>query len=387
MSISASTGAGRVEFDLLCLIARPRPDLPRAAALLRGGVDFFELIRLAGEHGVRPQLIGSLRSLSWEAVPAPARQTLETYQRFHGARALALGEELARLAAAFAKQGIPFVTFKGLALAIALYGDLARREYSDLDLLVPEHRIDDAERLLESLGYVAAAGDRAFRRAFLGYLRQCAFVHSGIDAVVDLHWAFSGVHVPFPLAVADAWRDIGHVTMGAHVLPTVTGENLALLLAGHGTKESWRCLSWVADFALLIDRQPELDWTSIHRRARAEGCGNTVLLGCALALELLGTPMPLEMAGLIARSPRVPALAADLARRLRAGELESLEEENFTDFNLCDSRFDKLKAVLRLAVMRTSGDYEAMKLPQALWPVYYATRPFRLAAKALSALR
>ena len=387
MSISASTGAGRVEFDFLCLIARPHPDLPRAAALLRDGLDYSELIRLAGEHGVRPQLIGGLRSLSWESVPETAKDSLEAYQRFHGARALALGEELVRIGAAFAGQGLPFITFKGPALAVALYGDLARREYSDLDLLVPEHRIDDAERLLESLGYAAAAGERAFRRAFLGYLRQCAFVHPGIDSVVDLHWAFSGIHVPFPLVVADAWRDIGHVTMGTHVLPTVTGENLALLLAGHGTKESWRCLGWVADFALLIDRQPELDWTAVHRRARAQGCGNTVLLGCALALELLGTPVPSEMAGLIARSPRVPALAAGLARKLRAGELESLEEENFTDFNLCDSRLDKLKAVLRLAVMRTSGDYEAMKLPQALWPVYYATRPFRLAAKALSALR
>ena len=39
------------------------------------------------------------------------------------------------------------------------------------------------------------------------------------------------------------------------------------------------------------------------------------------------------------------------------------------------------------AFTRTTGDYEAMKLPPALWPVYYATRPFRLAAKAVAAMR
>lgn len=394
MSVSAKfpasptgTVTGSVEFELLCRIARPRPDLARAREVLRAGVDFSVLIELAAEHGVRPQLIGGLQALSWEAVPAAARDMLESYQRFHCARALSLAEELCRVAAAFAERGLRLAAFKGPALAVALYGDVSCREYTDLDILVPESRVDDSEWLLDALGYRGDAGDRAFRRAFLGYLRQCAFVHPGIDAAIDLHWDFSGIHVPFPLTPAEVWCDLAQVSIGDHAIPTISGANLALLLAGHGTKEAWRCLSWVCDFALLLDRHPEFDWAAIHRRARAQGCGDAVLLGCAMALELLETPVPPVLQGPIAASTRVRALAAFLAGELRRGLPLPAPERHFSDFHLCDSRLDKLKAVMRLVLTRTTGDYEAMKLPQALWSVYYATRPFRLAAKALAALR
>jgi len=384
---AAGNVTGSVEFELLCQIARPRPDLARAREMLRAGIDFPELIELAAEHGVRPQLIGGLQSLSWEAVPAAARASLEDYQRFHCARALSLAEELCRVAAAFSAKGLRLAAFKGPALAVALYGDVSRREYTDLDILVPESEVDQSERLLDSLGYRGDAGDRAFRRAFLGYLRQCAFVHPDIDAAIDLHWDFSGIHVPFPLTPAEVWRDLAQVSIGDRAIPTVSGANLALLLAGHGTKEAWRCLGWVCDFALLLDRHPEFDWREIHRRARARGCGDAVLLGCAMALELLEVPVPPVLRDLIAASARVRALAAFLSRELRQGLPLPASERHFSDFHLCDSRLDKLKAVVRLVLTRTTGDYEAMKLPQALWSVYYATRPFRLAAKAFAALR
>jgi len=376
-----------VEFELLCRIAQPQPDLARVLEMLRAGVDFPELIELAAEHGVRPQLIGGLQSLSWEAVPAAARGSLEDYHRFHCARALSLSEELCRVAAAFAAKGLRLAAFKGPALAVALYGDVSRREYADLDILVPEPEVDQSERLLDSLGYHGDAGDRAFRRAFLGYLRQCAFVHPGIDAAIDLHWDFSGIHVPFPLTPAEVWRDLAQVSIGDYAIATVSGANLALLLAGHGTKEAWRCLGWVCDFALLVDRHPEFDWLEVHRRGKARGCGDTVLLGCAMALELLEVPVPPVLRDPIAASARVRALASSLSHELRQGLPLPTPDRHFSDLDLCDSWLDKLKAVIRLVLTRTTGDYEAMKLPQALWPMYYATRPFRLAAKALAALR
>jgi hypothetical protein len=387
MSKSGKLPQGSVEFEFLCLVARPRPDLGRALQLLRAGLDFPELIRLAGAHATRPQLIGSLARLSWETVPEAVRAALVTYHRFHCSRALSLSEELCRVAAAFAEKGLQFATFKGPALAAALYGDVSRREYTDIDIIVPQEQIDDAERLLGALGYLGDGGDLAFRRTFLGYLRQCAFVHSGIDAVIDLHWAFSGSHVPFPLTPAEVWADLDQVSIGERALPTVSGANLALLLAGHGTKEAWRCLGWVEDFALLLDRNADLDWPEIHRRAKALRCGDTIPLAGAMAQSLLEAPVPRALQELIDASGRVRALAELLTSQMRKGLPDRARGRHFSDIHLCDKRIDKLKGVLRLVVTRTTGDYQAMKLPQALWPVYYATRPFRLAAQALAALR
>ena len=386
MPASARPSTGSVEFKLLCLVARPEPDLGEARKILSAGVDFGELFRLGEYHGVRPQLVERLYRMSWEVVPEATRNTFENFRRVHGARALLVTRELCRLSEVFAKAGLRFATFKGPTLAALLHGDVSRREYVDVDIIVPKQQIDDAERLLGGLGYRAADGTQAHRQAFLAHLRQYAFVHPDSDLAVDLHWSFTGTHVPFPLTPAAVWQDLDTVLIGNRAVPTPSIENLALLLAGHGTKEAWRCLGWTCDLATLIDRYPDLDWLGIHERARAHRCGDTILLGCAMAQELAGTPVPRPLLGLLEKSDRVRSLVARLAGDLREGLPDPAEQENFSDFHLCERRIDKIEGALRLALTRTSGDYDAMKLPQILWPVYYATRPFRLAAKALTAL-
>jgi hypothetical protein len=377
---------GKPEFDLLCLVARPRPTLERVRDLVQSGLDFSELNQLAEQHSVRPRLIDVLGRLSWARVPAETREALEDFQHRHLLRALSLAEALCRVTAEFAGAGIPFATFKGVALATSLYGDVSAREYDDIDIVVPRERMADAERVLARLGYRGIQGDRSFRQAFLGHQRQFTLAHTERDIDIDLHWAFSGSFLPFPVTPDDVWRDAAHVAIAGQSVPTLAGANLALLLAGHGTKERWHRLGWVADFALLIARDDHVDWSGVYERARGHGCGAAVLLGCLLARDLLDVPVPQQLSELVAGNDRVRARAATLIERMRKGAPEPEIAANFSDLDLCDRRLDRLKAVLGLTLTPTPGDYAAMPLPPALWSLYYATRPFRLAAKAASAM-
>ena len=375
-----------VEFDLLCAIARPEPRMDRALEILRAGVDHIELLRLATDHAVRPPLVRALAHLSWERVPADLRAALDQFQRRHLVRMLALSEELCRVAEAFAAQGIVFAAFKGATLAVGVHGDLTAREYNDIDIVVPEQHMDDAEEVLAGLGYRGVHGDRPFRRAFFAYQRQFAFVREGLNTTLDLHWAFCGTHLPFPLEPAELWSGLVPVQIGRCQIPTVAVPHLALLLAGHGTKESWRSLGWVNDFALVVQRHPELDWSEVHRRAAAHGCGNAVLLGCLLAEGLLGVAVPPPLRQEVEASDRARVRAAALIAHLRQGRPLEDKVADLSDIDLCDSGWDRLKAALSLAVTRTVGDYEAMRLPQPLWGAYRVIRPFRLAAKAIGYL-
>uniref|UniRef100_UPI0013D5E942 nucleotidyltransferase family protein n=2 Tax=Pseudomonadota TaxID=1224 RepID=UPI0013D5E942 len=65
------------------------------------------------------------------------------------------------------------------------------------------------------------------------------------QAAIDLHWDFTGVHLPFPLTPAEIWDSLETIKVGQRDVPAITGADLALLLAGHGTKERWRSLGWV----------------------------------------------------------------------------------------------------------------------------------------------
>mgnify|MGYP003337904873 CR=1 FL=1 len=156
-----------------------------------------------------------------------------------------------------------------------------------------------------------------------------------------------------------------------------------LLLAGHGTKEQWRTLGWIEDFALLIERRSGLDWAAIHRRAEARGCGGSVVLGALLARDLLGADLPPALGSLAAADRRSARRATALISRLELGLPEPESLPNFSDLDLCDRQVDRVKAMLGLAFTPTAGDYSAMPLPPSLWGLYRLTRPFRLAAKAV----
>jgi hypothetical protein len=265
-------------------------------------------------------------------------------------------------------------------LSLQLYGRLAAREYNDLDLIVPASDVARAEELLAARGYRPAFVEARFRRFFQGHQGQTAFRREGGTVDLDLHWTFSGSFLPFPLRDQEIWDRLTSVSVAGVDVPTLSPADTVLLLAGHGTKEGWRSLMWLRDFAFAIDRWRDLDWADIHRRAGRNGCGDSVLLGCALAEQVLDVPVPSALTRAVAASDRVAALAASLGERLRAG---SLDKRHLDDLTLCDRRVDRWRAGLGFALAPTPGDFDALPLPRALWPAYYLLRPVRLMSKAV----
>jgi hypothetical protein len=375
------------EFDFLCAALRPQPDIMAMQEILRRGVNFPALVELTEAHGVRPRLFQALALLKWAGVPQQVRAALEIFRERHLVRTLTHAQQHGRIADAFLAAGIGFTFFKGATLAADLYGDLSWREYGDIDVLVMPHQLAAAERALEGLGYLNRQGDRFFRATFLSAQRQYTFSNVEFGATVDLHWAFTARALPFPLRADEVWSSLKGVQVGPRRMPTVSYQNQALLLAGHGTKETWRSLAWVCDFAMLLERGPQLDWAALLTHARRNGSGNSLLLGCVVVEGLLGTPVPVDLVKPLQRNRRVRHLGVDLIRRLRAGPMTMRPQTDLMDLDLCDRRLDRLKAAVSVMLTPTPADYHACPLPADLWGAYYAIRPLRLAAQAVGLTR
>jgi hypothetical protein len=382
--LHSSTNPIAPEFNLLCLVARPKPDQFRAGAIVHAGLKWQRLLSLASAHGVRPHLIGALRALNWEGVPTDSRRSLLKFSSLHKVKTLLLADQLLKVADQLAQRAVRFATFKGPSLAAAVYGDLSLRECNDIDIIVDEQQIPEAIAVLGSLGYRPVYRNAAFRGAFLSYQRQLALVGRNPDLVIDLHWAFTATNVPVPITPREIWTNLETVEIGRQAVPTLSRSDLALFLAGHGTKEGWRTLGWICDFAMFIDRYPDLDWNHLLSRARHKGCGRSLLLGCQLAAQVLGTRVKGNLIKLAENTTDCRLAAEAAVRRVRDESLPLSSERFLGDIVLCETRVQKGRVILGLLLTRTVGDYISMPLPRSLWRVYHVTRLFRLAGKAIA---
>jgi len=371
-----------LELQILLYCARSRPDVESIRKLVSEAVNWQALVDLAEQHYVRPMLLQSLKSACWDAVPQTTKLELERFGKANAQKNLLFTRELLRLLGLFHQQSIPIAAFKGPVLAMSVYGNLALREFSDLDLLVHKADLCKAENILISSGYQADFPDKDYRSAFVGYQGQYAFRHGRTGISIDLHWRLSNKGAAFPIQSGEIWSRLDQVTIAGRKVPTLANDDLVLFLAGHGTKEGWRSLGWICDFAELLRNCHDIDWAAIVGRAQRSHCSRMLLLAVFLASTLLDAPAPVHLIDEARTSSAVRALAKKVQSRMVGSDRQGAFGEFLNGLKTHDLIWRRLWPIATLLTTRTVGDYRAMPLPKSFWAIYYLTRPFRLARKA-----
>jgi hypothetical protein len=374
------------EFQLLLHCARSRPDAGSVKDLVGKGIDWQILLKLAAQHCVRPMLLQTLKSVCWDAVPQKIQLELTLFNKANVQKSLLFTGELLRLLDLFQQNAIRIAAFKGPVLAHSVYGRISLREFSDLDVIVQEQDLSKAEEILTARGYQADFADRDYRSAFLSYQGQYAFRDSNTRISVDLHWRLSSKGVAFPLQSAEIWPGLEKVTIAGRTVLTLAHDDLALFLAAHGTKEGWRSLIWVCDFAELLRNYQDIDWVAVLDRAQRSHSSRQLLLAIALASTLLDAPAPAALIDRAWKNSAVRTLAEQAKLRMLRAVPEQEPEEFLNSLYTHDRLRHRLWPVATLLTTRTVSDYQAMPLPKSLWGIYYLTRPFRLASKMVKTI-
>src|SRR6202035_517955 len=116
-------------------------------------IDWRRVTFAAGSHGVLPLVYRQLKSADGVAPDALPPMRSEFYG--NALNNLHLARELARLAGVLSRQSIEVIVFKGPVLALQAWGDVALRQFNDLDLLVHPAEAARAVEGLLAAGYGA----------------------------------------------------------------------------------------------------------------------------------------------------------------------------------------------------------------------------------------
>jgi hypothetical protein len=378
--ISSEPAAETPEQQLLLACTRvEREGAESAAPAVPPRLAWESFLSLARRHYLLPL---AADALAGSPLSQGQRESLQAEACAIGLLNLARAAELLRLLRLFEADGLRVLTYKGPVLAAALYGNLARRPFDDLDLLVAPEHFDRARMILLDHGYRSSDNwDATQEELRLRAIGQLEFRHPRTGVLVDLHAAAMPGYLRFPLTFAGLWRRRVRQQLAGMSVQTLAPEDLLLLLCVHGGKHLWHRLAWLVDVARLVSRLP-LDARRVRLEAGRLGCRRRLWLGLLLARELLGAALPAGLAPPAGLAGKLQRPLAEVRHRLWAApRLPTPLQSCRWHLQVCDSLNDGLRYSLGVIFQPSPLDtWGASLSPRQRW-LYFLWRPIRLAGK------
>lgn len=368
------------EWALLLECARPQPDLRRLAERLRAPLDWSSLFAFAEDHGVLGLVAARLVAYNENAIPPEHRDSVRAWRRAQTLFTMNLTVEMFRLFDSFAAVGVEALVIKGPVLSARCYGDPGLRQYGDLDLIVRDKDILRATELMLSLGYEASVPVSAIKAKKVP--GEYVFRQSSTKLLVEIHTEGTFRYHPRPLPVEKLFGRQARVKVDPLDVPALSPEDELILICIHGAKHFWERLSYVADVAAFVSRQ-ELDWRRV-KLAAEEVCGKRMLhVGLRLAADLLGAPLPENVAAEVRSDSAVGRLAKQIIQWLPAAGSAppGIFERAMFRIRMRGGIFSGAAYLIRLSFSPTEEDWVEGAENKRHWFLDALGRPFRLARK------
>lgn len=313
-------------------------------------LDWAVLGEMAEYHGVIPLLYRNLSTVASNLVPAESLSRLRHKTQVGALLNRALAQELITLCETFNARGVPVIPIKGATLAALAYGDVALRDFTDLDLLVPEGSIKEAQAILSILGYERRRAEAELGDPHHDDGPHHVFVKPRTLYRVDLQWQMVHQHFVFRLDRPECWERRISVVFENRTVLGLAPEDLLIVLCVHGSKHAWEHLKWVCDVAELLRAQPGLDWERIVRVASDWRCRRLVYMGLSLARLMLDAPLPEGVLARLKTDTDVQALAHRMPASLLSDGYDGVWEEQAAAlyFSLKDSWWERWRFGLLL---------------------------------------
>jgi Uncharacterised nucleotidyltransferase len=388
LRISERTGdmnnAPRPELRMLLYCARTCLETQGAKqikSLVRKDIEWIYVLRMAHAHGVVPLLYRTLHSTCPDAVPKEILEQLQVHFYANAGRNLFLAKELLKLLHLFEAREIPAIPYKGPTLAACVYGNLALREFGDLDILVRERDYQRAQHLLIAREY----------RLTKEFTWESTLVDGSGRVAVDLHKGLAPCEFPSPLNCEYLSGRLQRIILVGTEVPNLSPEDTLLMLTIQITKDTgsrYFQLAKICDIAELLRAYPRLDLVQAVKQAKRLGSERMLLFSLRLTSNLLSTELSQDIICEMALHPSIDKLAEYARQQLfYGGDRPAADHPRVDQFRwLVRERLrDKLRPYyfryVKDAIVPCELDRRLLSLSRRLSFLYYFIRPARLVAK------
>lgn len=285
-------------------------------AVLQTPVDWEIVFQTAEKHKVVPLVFQNLVNYS-PLVPAEFLERIQTRCREIAAKNLGKTLHLLKLGDVFRANDLPFIAYKGAALAAFAYKDVALRHFTDLDLLVRKKDFALVKRLIIENGGAPDWNLTAKEeKAVLKHYYEYPFVFGeNKKTVVEIHWHLLESFFAFDFETENLFARVENVFLYGKPVPTLNAADALVVATAHGSKHFWKRLAWICDIGKLIETD-QIDWRAAFETARKFGSLRMLRLGLSLANDVLKCAPPEEIRRDVEKDGEVKLLTEQLKNAL-----------------------------------------------------------------------
>ena len=384
---SAVSNSACPEKHLLAYCSHTQLDASLAqkiAELLERDLNWNYILDEAEENSITPLVGRQLHTVAMDVLPELAADRLKNSCRANTIRCLFLTAELIKILDLFRSHGIQAIPYKGPVLAVQAYDDLTLREFEDLDLILRQSDLPKAHEVMLGLGYrpkfdwILSPGAAASTVP-----GEYNYRDEERRVMVELHTELTLRHFPKRPDLDELSQRLVPVKLNEQEVRTFSAEDGLPILCIHGAKDFWERFSWIADISELVRRYPDLNWDITMQRARALNAERMLYVGLSLAAGLLDAPVPDEIRRRMQADQVATDVASEIINRLMSLNYRSLDAPGRFNFRrrMLVGTFEGWRYAMRLSVVPAEEDWQMMRLPGPLAPLYIALRPLRLLRK------
>jgi Uncharacterised nucleotidyltransferase len=376
--------SGENAWDLLLAAscADSQEGVVRTRSILDRNVDWEEVLRLADHHGTSSLLFQNLSRLS-DVVPPSILSTLREHHESNIRKSLFLTRELIRIGDLLDGLGIEVIPYKGLVLSEIYYGDAALRQSGDIDLFVRRREVTQIKEAVRELEYTTRVSiSKEAEQDYLDSGYEYTFDSPAGCNVLELQWALQPRFYAVDFDMEEMFARAVNVTVAGRLMRIPSPEDLLLILSVHAAKHVWERLIWLCDIEQILKRE-KLDWDWVQSRARDLGIARILCVTLLLTERFLRTPIPRPIESTILADQDAHTLADEIAPAVI--HRVSYEDQQLHYFRLMmrlrERRRDQAQFLTRLTFTPGPSEWEAVRLPKLLFPLYRVVRLARLAAR------
>lgn len=276
--------------------------------------DWDYVLKLASIHGITSLLWHNIKQNYKDIVSQDIRQRFRSYWQGNVIYAFKMSQELCKILQLLQQHSIQAIPLKGPVLAELYYGNMALREYCDLDILVPEAEVLDAKKILVSCGYEETIPISKGKNVYLKASHHFKLCHPSHKISVELHWKLLENFMYQDFSNGLLYKNTVHQEFSGHKVCCLSPEDTLLYLCLHGSKHFWQKILWLVDIAMIVQSRQDWDWEKILQNASKTGTLRRMLVALFLVQRLWEIPVSLLCRLKMAQDKSLSALAKQICQ-------------------------------------------------------------------------